>query len=259
MSLTLGGGPLAGDAPRTVNYRIDGPAHLLLRHDFPRRVRAVLGGIAVADTRHGTFLHETGLLPVLYLPMEDLRIDLLTPTAHRTHCPFKGDASYWTVKVGDRVAENAVWAYPQPREAAEWLAGYAALYWDAMDAWYDEGERVTGLCDPYHRVDVRAADGRVRVLAGDTVLADSTAPLVLSETGLANRFYLPAEDVRTDLLEQSPTTSTCPYKGVATYWSLRDGDALITDVAWSYEQPRDEARRVAGHLSFDHQALTVRS
>jgi len=214
MSLTFSSGPLSGSAPETVNYRIDGPAHKLLMQAFPRRVRAVLGGQTVVDTTRAVLLHETGLRPQVYVPLEDISADLIQPTDHHTYCPFKGTASYWTVTAGGQVAENAIWAYPEPNDESAWLKGYAGFYWNAMDEWYDEDERVEGhFRDPYHRVDVRRSSRPVRVLLGDTVLAETTRPLLLSETGLPNRFYIPAADVRQDLLEESDTHTVCAYKG----------------------------------------------
>lgn len=258
MGLTISPGPLAGHPPETVNYRIDGPKHRLLMHDFPRRIRAEFGGRTVLDSDRAKLLHETGLLPVLYIPFEDVDTELLEQTAHHTHCPFKGEASYWTVRAGGRVAENAVWSYPRPKDEAPWLTGYAAFYWDRMDAWYDEDERVEGhIRDPYHRVDVRDSSRPVRVLLGDMVIAESKQPRLLSETGLANRMYLPPESVRRDLLEPSKTVTVCPYKGTTTYWNLRVGDRLIEDVAWSYDNPVEDATKITGLLSFDHKDLKV--
>ena len=177
MSLTFSSGPLSGHAPETVNYRIDGPAHKLLMQEFPRRVRAKLGGETVMDTVRARLLHETGLLPQVYVPQEDIRADLLRPTEHHTYCPFKGTASYWSVTAGGQVAENAIWAYPEPNEESRWLQGYAGFYWDAMDEWYDEDERVEGhIRDPYHRVDVRRSSRPVRVQLGTTVLAETRRP-----------------------------------------------------------------------------------
>ncbi|HEY7484783.1 MAG TPA: DUF427 domain-containing protein [Streptosporangiaceae bacterium] len=258
MSLTHSPGPLAGRPPATVNYTIEGPKHRLLLHDFPRRVRAVFAGETVLDTERGALLHETGLPAVLYVPMEDVRGDLLTPTDHSTHCPFKGDASYWTIRVGDRAAENAIWGYPEPKEAASWLAGRVAFYWDRMDAWYDEDEEVRGsLRNPYHRVDVRATSRKVRVLADGEVIAETGRPMLLSETGLPNRYYIPREDVRDDVLRPSDTETVCPYKGTAEYWSVRLGDTTLDDAVWSYPDASDDASRVRGYLSFGHNAITV--
>ncbi len=258
MSLTFSAGPLAGQAPGTVNYRIDGPPHKLLMQEFPRRVRATFGGQTVFDTTRAMLLHETGLLPQVYVPIEDIRSDLLTPTEHHTYCPFKGTASYWTVTVGDKVAENAIWYYPEPNEDSAWLRGYAGFYWNAMDEVFDEDERVEGhIRDPYHRVDVRRSSRPVRVLVGDTVVASTRSPLLLSETGLPNRFYIPWEDVREELLEASDTHTHCPYKGTASYWTISVGDHKLADAVWSYPQAEGDSAAVSGYLSFLHDDLTV--
>jgi uncharacterized protein (DUF427 family) len=246
MSLTMRQGPLAGERSDDVNYRVDGPKRLLFFGDFPRRVRAGFAGQTVVDTRQGRLLHETGLLPVLYVPDADVDRALLHESDHTTHCPYKGDASYWSVSAGGRTAENAVWAYPAPMPAASWLRGYRAVTWEAMDAWYDEEEQVFGhLRDPFHRVDVRAASGRARVVLDGTVIADSTRAKILSETGLPNRHYLPRQDVHVEL-RPSRTSQVCPYKGSSSYWSTPTHE----DVAWSYEQPLDDAARIAGHVCF---------
>jgi uncharacterized protein (DUF427 family) len=258
MSLTIKSGPLGGQPPETVNYRIDGPAHRLLMQEFPRRVRAVFGGETVFDTYHAMLLHETGLLPQLYVPETDIRPDLLTPTDHHTYCPFKGTASYRSVRAGGQVAENAIWAYPEPNPESAWLRGYAGFYWNAMDEWYDEDELVEGhIRDPYHRVDVRQSSRHARVLVGDQVIAETTRPLLLSETGLPNRFYFPADDVRQDLLQATDTHTVCPYKGTASYWTVQAGDRKLADAVWSYPQAEGDAAKVSGYLSFLHDELTV--
>ena len=134
MALTKETGPFGERRGGTFNFDTSVlKAHTLYFEDCPKRVRAVFNGETVADSRRVKLLHETGHLPVYYFPEEDLRHDLLEPSDHTTHCPFKGDASYWSVRVGDRVAENAVWSYPEPLESAPPLAGYAAFYWDKMD------------------------------------------------------------------------------------------------------------------------------
>lgn len=251
MSLTLGGAPLSSRPRDTVNYRIDGPAHRLLFEPFPRRVRAVFGTETVLDTINGMLLHESNLLPQLYLPRADIRDDLLARTDHHTHCPFKGDASYWSITVNGQKADNAVWSYLDPLPQADWLRDYVALYWDSMDAWFDEDEQVDGhLRDPYHRVDVRSTSRQVRVRAGDELIAVSRRAMLLSETGLPNRFYLPADDVRTDLLEPSGTQTVCPYKGIASYSSLRTPSGLITDAAWTYPKPLEGVGPIRDHLCF---------
>ncbi|MGQ0575860.1 MAG: DUF427 domain-containing protein [Pseudonocardia sp.] len=258
MGLTRTDGPLSPHAPSTVNYRLDGPAHKLLAHPFPRRVRAEFAGRTVVDTRAGLLLHETALLPRFYVPEADLDAAAFVATDHSTHCPFKGDASYRSLRVGDRVVENALWAYPAPLPAAAWLAGHACLYWDAADAWFDEDEQVHAhLTDPYTRVDIRPTSRHVQVRAGSELVAESRHPLVLNETGLPARWYLHPDDVRMPLVP-SETSFRCPYKGRSSYWTVRLPDGReIADAAWSYPDPLPESSRIAGAVCFGHDELTV--
>jgi uncharacterized protein (DUF427 family) len=255
MSLTFPGGPLAANPPADVNFAIDGPAHRLFLHPFQRRIRARLNGETVLDTTRGALLHESGILPRFYLPLEDLRADLLERTDHSTHCPFKGDASYWSVRVGDRMAENAVWAYEDPLPDAPWLRGLASVYPEHMDEWLDEDEPFEGkLRDPYHRVDARRSSRRVEVRAGDRLVARSERPVVVFETGLPLRLYIPREDVVAELAP-SGTTAYCPYKGHASYWSLQG----VEDAGWSYEEPLEAMAKAPGHVCFDDAKVQVSS
>jgi uncharacterized protein (DUF427 family) len=258
MSLTISTGPLAGRPPEHVNYEITSPAHKLLMQEFPRRVRAAFGGETVFDTTRAMLLHETGLLPQLYIPEADIRQDLLTPTEHHTFCPFKGTASYRSLQAGGSTAENAVWHYPEPNPESSWLLGYAGFYWGAMDEWYDEDERVEGhIRDPYHRVDVRRSSRHVTVRVGDQVIAETTRPLLLSETGLPNRFYFRAEDVKPGVLEATGTHTVCPYKGTASYWTIQADGKKLTDAVWSYPEAGGDSAPISGYLSFLHDDLTV--
>jgi uncharacterized protein (DUF427 family) len=257
MTLTRSDAPLAPNPPATVNYRIDGPAHKLFQHPFPRRVRAEFAGRTVLDTTRGVLLHETALPPRLYVPESDLDASAFVPTEFSTHCPFKGDATYRSLVVGDRAVENALWAYPQPTAEAPWLAGYASLYWAAADAWFDEDEQVSALTDPYHRVDVRPSSRHVQVFAGDELVAESHRPLVLAETGLPLRFYLSPDDVKVPLVPTA-TATHCPYKGDARYWTVRldDGRELV-DAVWAYDEPFPESSRIAGRVSLLHGDLRI--
>ncbi|MGI8624276.1 MAG: DUF427 domain-containing protein [Solirubrobacteraceae bacterium] len=249
MTLTLGDGPLAFPGPQDVNYDIDGPKHRLLMHPFPRRVRAELGGETIFDSTRAQLVHESHLLPVLYVPREDVT-GQLTRSEKVTHCPFKGDASHF--HVGD--AQDVAWRYEAPMDAAPWLDGLVAFYADRLDAWYDEDEPIYGhVRDPYHRTDVRRSSRRMTVTAGGEPVAESTNALVLSETGLPNRWYVPREDV-TAALEPSGTARThCPYKGDADYFDV----AGVEDAAWGYVEPYDSVRPIAGHLSFMGDGIEV--
>jgi len=179
--------------------------------------------------------------------------DVLEPSAHTTHCPFKGDASYWHVRVGDRLVENALWAYENPLPEAPWLRGFGSLYWHKADAWYEEDERLVGhIRDPYHRVDVRRTSRGARVLARGELVAESARPVLLFETGLPTRVYFERGDVRADL-EPSEKRTVCPYKGIASYWSVEG----LESAAWSYEEPLDGAGGVRGLVSFLGEGIEV--
>lgn len=255
MTLSMGTGPLAGSPGGQFNFNLDGaPAHRIFFADHPARLRAVVAGRTIVDTTRAKLLYETGIPPVPYVPIEDLDASLLERTERSTHCPFKGDASYWTLRAGDRVEEDFVWAYESPLEQAPWLEGYAALYWDRVDEIYVEDERALGhLRDPYHRVDALESSRQVRVTAGGEVVAESGRPVMVFETGLPPRAYVPRADVRPGVLGASAKRSICPYKGEASYWSV----AGIEDAAWSYETPLPEALRAAGHVSFEGEGIVV--
>jgi uncharacterized protein (DUF427 family) len=253
MSLTLGPGPLGTTPGGEANYTIDGPKHRIWFQEHPRRIRAEIAGRVVLDTVRGHLLHESNIVPRLYAPLDDFDRELLGPSELTTHCPFKGDAVYYTVRVGDEVRENAVWAYPDPKPEAAWLAPFASLYWEQADAWYEEDEPLPApFRDPYHRVDTRRTSGLARaVLADGTEVARSERPVLVFETGVPARLYLPREDVTGELVP-SARRSVCPYKGEASYYSVRVGDRLLEDAAWSYERPLGEALGVAGLVSFMH-------
>jgi len=206
MSLTIGTGPFGPNSAGEFNREMPSPKGLLYLDAFPRRMRAIFAGQTVVDSRHAKLLHEHGHLAVLYFPGDEVRTDLLEPTDHSTRCPWKGDAAYWSVRVDDRVAENAVWGYPEPVEGAQPLAGYLAVYWNEMDEWLEEDEPArVHVRDPYHRVDILDSSRHVRVSLNGELLAETEHARVLYETGLPPRWYMPADDVRTDLLVDSDT------------------------------------------------------
>lgn len=260
MTLTIGTGPFGENPAGSFNFPITAPQdHVLYMEDSPRRVRAVFNGETVADSRRVKLLHERGHLPIYYFPEGDLNGDLLEPTDHTTHCPYKGDASYRSVRVGDRVAENAVWHYPEPLASAPpHLAGHAAIYWNRMDRWFEEDEEVfVHARDPYHRVDVLKSSRRVRVSLDGETLAETERPVVLFETGLPPRYYIPPEDVDGDLLTPSETQTDCPYKGRASYHSVRAGGEVHEDLVWHYPKPLPDVEKIRDHLCFYNERVDL--
>jgi uncharacterized protein (DUF427 family) len=219
-----------------------------------KRVRVVVGGETIADSRRVMMLQESGHQPIYYFPPEDVRSDVLSPSDRHTRCPRKGQASYWDIHVGDRVVEAGGWYYPTVIDGAPpALAGMIAFYWNRMDQWIEEDEEVFAHPrDPYHRVDIVQSNRHVKVSLDGIVLADSVRPVALFETGLPARWYLPREDVLVDL-EDSDTTSRCPYKGIASYHSVPGGK----DIVWCYRDPIPEASRIRGLVCFFNERVDL--
>ena len=214
-----------------------------------RRVRVLLGGITVADSRAVMLMLENKRLAIYYFPVKDVRVELLVPTTYTSNHPGKGQASFFSVKVGDRVAEKAAWRYLQPER--EDLKDYVAFYWDKMYTWFEEDDEVfVHPTDPYHRVDVLNSSRHVKIVVGGEVVAETSRPRLLFETGLPTRYYIPKLDVRLDLLTATNTTTRCPYKGKASYWSVKVNGKEFTDIVWGYPAPIPECPKIENLLSF---------
>jgi uncharacterized protein (DUF427 family) len=215
-----------------------------------------VAGHAVADTLHPMLVWEVPYYPAYYFPVGDVRTDLLTATGTVVHSPSRGEGELYDLAVGGREVPEAAWRFREsPMEA---LRGLIRFDWGAMDAWFEEDEQVyTHPRSPYTRVDILPSSRHARVELDGVTLAESRHPYLLFETGLPARYYLPRTDARMDLFERSSTVTHCPYKGRAEHWSVRLGDRLYPDVAWSYPTPLPESTRVANLLSFYDDKVTV--
>lgn len=258
MGLTKGSGPLGPRPAGTFNRELPPRKGLIYLDPFPRRIRARAGGETIVDSTGARLLHESGLLPVLYFPQDEVRMDLLEPSELVTHCPWKGDARHHTLRVGTTTAENVAWSYPEPLDGAPPLAGLIAFYFDRLDEWLEEDEPLTvHVRDPYTRTDILDSSRHVRVEIDGETVAETIRARALYETGLPTRWYIPPEDVRSELLEPSATRTGCAYKGTASYHSVRIGDTLHEDVVWHYPEPLRDAERIRGRLCFFNERATV--
>jgi uncharacterized protein (DUF427 family) len=221
-----------------------------------KRVRAFLGGEAVADTTTPVLVWEAPYYPTYYFPLGDVRRELLVPEDDVVHSPSRGDARTFTVRAGGEEAPRAALHYAD--SPIEELRGLIRLDWNAMDAWFEEDEEVfTHARDPYTRVDILASSRHVRIEVAGVTIAESTSPRLLFETGLPVRYYLPKPHVRLEALVESPSVSHCPYKGRAEWWSVRVGDDTYEDLAWSYRSPLPESQKVAGLIAFYDEKVDV--
>ena len=246
MVLATPNAPLVGDEDLR-----RGP-HRVHVEPSPRRVRVMVDGETVADSRSVLLVRETRHMPVYYFPPEDLRTELLEPTDLHTTCPYKGEASYWTIRIGERVIKDAVWSYLDPLPDRQDIRGYRAFYWNRVDAWYEEDEQVfVHPRNPYARVDALRSSRPVRVELDGVVLAESASTVMVFETGLPTRYYFERMSVNFDVLTPSATVTECPYKGrTSAYWTSRIGVTSVPDIAWSYDFPTRALSPIANLVAF---------
>ncbi len=258
MGLMTGSGPFGREPAGTFNFERPEPGRALYLEPTPKRVRVVVGGETIADSRRAMMLHESGHQPIYYFPPEDVREEFLEPSDRHTRCPKKGEASYYTIRVGDHVVDAGAWYYPDPIDGAPPIKDLVAFYWNRMDHWYEEDEEVfVHPRDPYHRVDVVQSDRHIRISLDGEVLAESRRALALFETNLPTRWYLPREDVSAEL-KPTDTVTRCPYKGQASYYTVQvaNGESA-KDLVWYYEEPIAEAVRIKGLLCFFNERVDI--
>jgi uncharacterized protein (DUF427 family) len=186
--------------------------------ESPRWVRGRLGGETVVDSKRVKLLYEPDrVLPVWLFPADDVRLDRIPPEAVRRH------------------------------------DGFVHVEFGALDEWFEEEERQIGHPpDPHHRIDVRRTSRRVRVSIGGRAVADTTSARALFETGLPVRWYIPRDELETDL-EPSDHRTVCAYKGHATHYDVAGERA----VAWSYEDPLHDGLPVKGLVAFYNERVDI--
>jgi uncharacterized protein (DUF427 family) len=248
MGLAWQQGPLAPGAIGHFLVPDPLPERLLYAEPLRRRMRVKFGGAWIADSQDVVLLHEPGRYPVAYFPLGDVFPDVLGPSVHTTRHRDLGTTSWYTVRAGPASKERAAWQHTELPDYAGDLKGRVAFAWRAMDAFYEEDDRIVGhAADPYHRIDIRHTSRHLVTRHGDQVVADTTGPLVLFESGFAPRWYVPRADVNSAALTAVEFQTFCPYKGVCSYYDV--GDARRA--AWSYLAAWPEVGAVAGFVSFE--------
>ena len=142
--------------------------------ESPRHVRVFFGGETIADSKRVKLVREAEVLPAYYFPKEDVRTDLFTASEHKTQCPVKGDAAYWSVRAGGKAAENAAWSYRASDASGGAIKDHIAFDWPKMDKWMEEDEELFKHArDPFKRVDALPSRRHVRVVIDGKTVADS--------------------------------------------------------------------------------------
>jgi uncharacterized protein (DUF427 family) len=254
MGLAWQQGPLAPGAQGAFLVAQPLPERLLYAEPLRRRMRVQFGGAWVAQSDDVVILHEPGRYPVAYFPRADLAEGLLGDTERTTDHPELGHTAWYAVRQGDHEAPRGAWEHTELPAFAGILAGRVAFAWHAMDAFYEEEERVLGhAADAYHRIDIRQTARHLVVRAGDQVVAETRRPLVLYESGFAPRWYVPREDVHAQQLTPVSRQTFCPYKGLCDYYDIGDAHRA----AWSYRDAYPEVDRIGDLISFEPDKVTV--
>jgi uncharacterized protein (DUF427 family) len=253
MGLSWQQGPL-GRNPNGQFLVPDMPQPVLYAEPLRRRMRVELGGATVVSSDAAVLLFEPGRYPVAYFPIGDFAEAALTPIEHRSEHSELGETAWFQVVGGERHAARGAWQHVALADHASILRDKVALAWRAMDAFYEEDDRILGhAADPYHRIDIRHSSRHLVVRAGGHVIADTTSPLVLYESGFAPRWYVPRDDVVADALAAEDLQTFCPYKGIASYYDIGG----IGQAAWSYRAPFDDMAAIGDLVSFEPDRVEV--
>lgn len=229
------------------------PERLLFVEPLRRRMRVRFGGEWLVDTEDVLLLHEPGHYPVAFFPKSAVADGVLAASRTTQHREL-GETTWYTVTAGDGRTERAAWEYTGLPEYADALEGRVAFAWRAMEAFYEEDERIVGhAADLYHRNDIRKTSRHLVVRDGERVIADTHRPVVLYESGFAPRWYVPREDIDETALAHVDTQTFCPYKGIARYYDI----GTHAGAAWSYEHAWTEVERVSGMVSFEPDKIEV--
>jgi uncharacterized protein (DUF427 family) len=223
----------------------------------PRRIRATLGARTMVDTVNAIYVWEIPPYPAYYIPIADVESSAVIDENFSQKLR-RGTAKRIGLRSGDVTRPGCGHLYGD--DAALGLSGFVRFDWAAMDAWYEEDERVfVHPRSPYARVDALRSTRTVRVEFDGTVLAESRSPVMVFETGLPARYYLNQSDVDFSRLVPSDTETSCPYKGTTTgYWSVRAPDGTLhRDLAWCYDFPTRALTPIAGLVAFYNEKVDL--
>jgi uncharacterized protein (DUF427 family) len=260
LGLTLGTGPFGQQPAGRFSAGIAQRAPMVFVEPIARRIRVRHAGVTVADSTAAVMVHEHGWLPAYYLPATDVRDAAFEPSdTPGPDSEVLGRGRYRHLRVGDALVSDAVIDWPDPPSGAPDVAGLVTFVFWAVDEWLAEDEPVlTHPRDPYHRVDVLPSTRLVEVRLDDLVIARSSRPVLVFETGWYwPRCYLPPADVRTDLLVDSNSLTRCAYKGEARYLSAVHNGHMNHDIGWVYDSPSAEVAALAGHIAFFSERIRV--
>jgi uncharacterized protein (DUF427 family) len=230
------------------------PKRMLYVEPLRRRVRVRFGGTWIADSEHVLLLFGPSHYPMAYFPEADIAPEAVERVNQTTRHQDFGLTSWYMVHAGDRSVPRGAWQHVELPSYASELQGRIAFAWPAMDGFYEEDERILGhAADSYHRIDIRQSSRQLLVRHRDRIIADTRRPIVLYESGFAPRWYVPRAAIDESVLVPVQHRTFCPYKGLCSYYDV--GDSHLA--AWSYPDPYSEVGRIANHVSFEPDMVSV--
>lgn len=221
----------------------------------PKWIRGSVNGRTIVDSRDARFVWEIPYYPAWYFPVDSVNGDLIE-NGGTVRSPSRGEGTRYDIVVDGTTIPDAAWRHLD--SPVEELRDLVRIEWDALDAWFEEDVEVfVHPRSPEVRVDALPSSRHIRILVDGELVADSTRSTVLYETGLPPRYYLPKSDVRMDLLTSTDSSSGCPYKGWAEYWSVNVGGSTHDDLAWGYRTPLHESEAIAGLVCFYNEKVDI--
>ena len=221
----------------------------------PKWIRGTYNGHVIVDSRDSRFVWEIPYYPAWYFPLDSINGELVA-NGGTLRSPSRGEGTRYDLLVDGVTIPDAAWRHLD--SPVEELRDLVRIEWGALNSWFEEDVEV--FVHPRSlevRVDALASSRHVRVLVDGEVVADSTRSTVLYETGRPARYYLPKSDVRMDLLIATDSSSACPYKGWAEYWSVFTGGSTHEDLAWGYRTPLPESAAIAGLVCFYNEKVDI--
>jgi len=242
-----------------VDERADFPPTLAKTDDVapvPRRIRGYLAGRLVLDTTAALYVWEWPYYPQYYVPVADMRPVVLVDE-QKDLSNRRGSMRVHGLRIGDAYRPGVAKVMTDSPITA--LIGTVRIDWAGLDGWFEEDEQVfVHPRSPYVRVDALRSSRVVRVELDGVPLARTNSPVLLFETGLPTRYYLPRTDLRLENLVPSESVSECPYKGTTTgYYSAVVDGILHQDVAWIYDFPSRQVLPIAGLVAFYQEKVKI--
>lgn len=217
-------------------------------------IRGLLDGRVVVDSRQYQYVWEIPYWPWWFFPRHHINADLAESPVRDAAPELPDGAVRYDVRCGDRTLEGAARAYPDHVD----IGDLVTIDFDALDHWFEEDVEVfVHPRSPYTRIDALASSRHVVVSIDGVEVANTHKPTVLFETGVPPRFYIPMTDADLTILVGNDRSSSCPYKGDATYFDAHVGGDVVNDVAWTYTLPRPESAPIAGHICFYDEKLDI--